>query len=106
MTFRRVASHAMAALLLTAHSAAAVVSLEPASTAGKPVVLFASGMVLQRDMPVPVWGRADAGESVTVTFDGQMKNTVAAGDGTWRVVLDPLAAGGPHVMTIEGTNTI
>jgi sialate O-acetylesterase len=106
MIVRRVASLAIVALLLTAHSAAAVVSLEPESTAGKPVVLFASGMVLQRDMPVPVWGRADAGESVTVSFDGQVKNTVAAGDGTWRVVLDPLAAGGPHTMTIEGTNTL
>ncbi len=96
----------MAALLLTAHSAAAAVTLEPESTAGFPLVPFASGMVLQRDMPVPVWGRADAGESVSVTFDGQTKNAVTAGDGTWRVVLDPLTAGGPHTMTIEGTNTI
>jgi sialate O-acetylesterase len=91
---------------LAAGDCAAVVSFEPESTAGKPVVLFASGMVLQRDLPVPVWGRADAGESVTVSFDGQTKNAITAGDGTWRVVLDPLAAGGPHTMTIEGTNTI
>ena len=30
--------------------------------------LFQSGMVLQRNQAVPVWGWADAGESVTVTF--------------------------------------
>jgi sialate O-acetylesterase len=96
----------MVGLLLTASSASAAVSLEPVAVTGNPAVLFGSGMVLQRDMPVPVWGRADPGENVAVTFDGQTKNATTAGDGTWRVVLDPLAAGGPHTMTIEGTNTI
>jgi sialate O-acetylesterase len=94
------------ALLLTARSAIAAVSLEPITGGVNPAVLFGSGMVLQREMPVPVWGRADPGENVTVTFDGQTKNAVTAGDGTWQVVLDPLGAGGPHTMTIEGTNTI
>jgi sialate O-acetylesterase len=103
---RRLASLLFAALTLTAHSAPAVVSLEPAVHGEGTAVPFASGMVLQQDMPVPVWGRADAGENVSVTFDGQTKNAVTGGDGAWRVVLDPLAAGGPHTMTIEGTNTI
>ena len=33
--------------------------------------LFSDHAVLQRDKPVPVWGRADAGEKIVVTFAGQ-----------------------------------
>lgn len=63
-------------------------------------------MVLQRDVPAPVWGWADPGENVSVSIGAQTKQAVTAGDGTWRVVLDPMPAGGPHQLTIEGTNTI
>jgi len=94
------------ALALLVRPAVAEVSLEIATPVGIPRVLFADGMVLQRDMPVPVWGLADPGEDVSVTIAGQTKSTVTAGNGTWRVELDPLVAGGPHEMTIAGTNTI
>ena len=40
--------------------------------------LFSDHMVLQRDAPVPVWGRGDAGEKVTVEFGGQTKSATAA----------------------------
>lgn len=48
-------------------------------------------MVLQRNKNVPVWGGATNGQTVTVSFAGQVKNTVAA-DGKWKVELDPIAA--------------
>ena len=54
--------------------------------------IFGSQMVLQRDMPVPVWGWADAGEEVTVTFRDQSKSAKANADGKWTVVqqgMDP-----------------
>ena len=35
--------------------------------------IFGNNMVLQRDVKVPVWGWADQGEEVTVTFNGQTK---------------------------------
>jgi len=54
--------------------------------------LFSDHMVLQRDMPVPVWGTADPDFDVTVEFAGQKKETKADGDGKWRVTLDPLKA--------------
>ena len=54
--------------------------------------IFGDGMVLQRDMPVPVWGTAAAGEAVTVEFAGQKKSAMAAADGKWKVTLDPLKA--------------
>ncbi len=67
---------------------------------------FATHMVLQRDMKVPVWGQATAGEAVTVEFAGQKKTTQAAGDGKWRVDLDPLTTSADsRTMTVTGANT-
>ena len=43
---------------------------------------FADGCVLQRGVSVPVWGRADPGEKVEVTFGGQSIGTTAGADGT------------------------
>jgi len=55
-------------------------------------VLFSDHMVVQRDKPVPVWGWADPGESVTVNFAGQQKTAAAGPDGKWMVRLDALTA--------------
>jgi sialate O-acetylesterase len=67
---------------------------------------FTHHAVLQRDQPIPVWGTADAGEQVTVTFDGQRKTGTAGADGRWLIKLDAHSAGGPYEMTVAGTNTI
>ncbi len=68
--------------------------------------VFASNMVLQRGMPVPVWGWADAGERVTVAFEGQTKTAVPDADGRWIVKLDALSPGGPFTMTVKGKNEL
>ncbi len=47
--------------------------------------LFADHLILQRDAPVPIWGWADPGEAVTVTFAGQRKAAAADASGNWRV---------------------
>jgi sialate O-acetylesterase len=63
-------------------------------------------MIVQQDKPVAVWGWAGKNEPVTVVFNGQEKKTVAAADGTWRVVFDPLKAGGaPLEMTVRGAKS-
>lgn len=49
--------------------------------------IFADHGVLQRDVPVPVWGWATAGKEVTVEFAGQSKKTVSDEDGRWFVEL-------------------
>jgi sialate O-acetylesterase len=54
--------------------------------------LFQDHAVLQRDKPLPVWGKADPGERVSVTFHGQQAAAVAGPDGRWTVSLDPIAA--------------
>ena len=68
--------------------------------------IFSDNMVLQRDQAIRVWGRADAGEKVTVTLAGKKAATTAGADGKWAVRLDALAAGGPHELTVTGNNTL
>jgi sialate O-acetylesterase len=93
-------------LLGPARPAAADVSMTVDVASGMPPALFSNGMILQRELPVPVFGKASPGEMVTVTFNGQVKATTTGGDGKWSVELDPMPAGGPFDMTIEGNNTI
>lgn len=69
--------------------------------------LFGDSMVLQCDMPVPVWGWADPGEDISVVFAGQTKHTKADQDGRWLVKLDALAANSETTaLTISGQNKI
>jgi sialate O-acetylesterase len=68
---------------------------------------FTDHMVLQREMPVPVWGWADAGEQVTVSFAGQKKSTAAGADGKWRLDLAALTASAEsREFTVSGKNQI
>lgn len=69
--------------------------------------LFRDGAILQRDKPVPVWGTADAGEKVTVSFGDQTVGTTASTDGRWMVVLDALAASAtPAELVATGKNSV
>jgi sialate O-acetylesterase len=52
--------------------------------------IFGDHMVLQERSRLPIWGWASPGEHVTVSFSGQQMTTVTAGNGTWRVDLDPV----------------
>lgn len=68
---------------------------------------FQDHAVLQRDKPLPVWGRADPGERVTVEFKGQRVGTVAGPDGRWIVYLEPVAVSvEPAELTVTGKNTV
>ena len=63
--------------------------------------LFQSGMVLQRGKAIPVWGKAEAGETVTVRFNKKDFTTTADADGNWRVDLPKMKAGGPYELSIN-----
>lgn len=54
--------------------------------------IFTDHMVLQRDLPVTVWGQGQPGERVTVEFAGQRQPATVDKDGRWQVALKPLAA--------------
>jgi sialate O-acetylesterase len=72
----------------------------------KPNSLFTDGAVLQHGIPVNVWGTANDGEKITVTFAGQKVSTVANG-GQWKVTLKPLkVCAEPRTLTITGENTV
>ena len=66
-----------------------------------------SHMVLQRDMPIPVWGWADAGEKVTVSLDDETTTATADADGRWQVSLPAMKADGrTHSLSVSGKNTV
>ena len=68
--------------------------------------IFGDNMVLQQQLPVPVWGWATSGTEVTVTFAGQTVKGRAGGDGKWLVKLGKLkAASEPQTLTIEADGT-
>lgn len=71
----------------------------------RPHPLFTDNAVLQQGTDIPVWGWADTGEAVTVSIGGSSASTVAR-DGRWMVRLRPIAAPGPHTLTMKGRNTV
>jgi sialate O-acetylesterase len=68
--------------------------------------LVASGMVLQRDTEVKIWGWADPQEKITLQFDKKQFSVSADAHGNWSILLAPVAAGGPHTMTLQGNNIL
>ena len=70
-----------------------------------PVVL-SDGVVLQRHLPIHIWGSAAPGESVTVSLKQQSKATAADFTGRWHIYLSPEEAGGPFELVVKGTNTL
>ena len=68
--------------------------------------LFTDHAVLQQGRPVPIWGRAADGETVTVAFAGQTVSTVAQ-NGRWSVRLKPLKATAEgRTLEVRGRNTV
>ena len=69
--------------------------------------LFQDHAVLQRDKPLPVWGRAAPGEHVTVAFHDQRVGTTTGADGRWMVYLGAVATSAePAELVVTGTNTL
>ncbi len=72
--------------------------------------VLSSGMIVQRETPVKLWGMADPGEEIVVKVTtarnktvGPKKGvtTVAGKDGRWQVEFPALKAGGPYTVTIN-----
>ncbi|HEY1902678.1 MAG TPA: sialate O-acetylesterase [Terracidiphilus sp.] len=85
---------------------AAMLCLFAVLTASAQVTLpkvLSSHMVVQRDLPVHVWGMATPGETVSVSFRGETRATTAEPTGRWSVYLKPGSAGGPFELTVNGT---
>ncbi len=69
--------------------------------------VLGDSMVLQQNQKIPIWGTADAGETVTVSFQKQKLTVAADAVGKWRVDLKSLKADfTPQTLTIAGKNKI
>lgn len=88
-------------LLVTCGSAVLAGQPAPAIELGAP---FSDNAVLQRQMPVPVWGWSKPGAEVTVEFSGQKKTATTGKDGKWILKLDSMEANAtPQTMLVSSS---
>ncbi|MCC7434261.1 MAG: hypothetical protein IT363_06215 [Methanoregulaceae archaeon] len=68
---------------------------------------FSSNMVLQRQTEVTIWGTADPGEQITLRATWGATGKATADDkGQWRAKLKTGPAGGPHELSVSGSNSL
>ena len=67
-------------------------------------LLYSDNMVLQRNIPLPITGTANAGEKVVVKIANQKLTTTTGTDGKWKVTLAPLAVGEKFTLNISTKN--
>ena len=65
--------------------------------------IFSDHAVLQRETSVPVWGWGVPGSTVSVqgSWNAKAVRTVVGLDGSWRLMLPTVAAGGPYTLTVS-----
>jgi sialate O-acetylesterase len=68
--------------------------------------LISDHMVLQQNAPVRIWGKANAGEQVRVSFRNQTVSTRADSQGRWEAYLHPMQPGPAATLRVQGENTI
>jgi len=69
--------------------------------------IISDHMVVQTDASVPIWGWAEPGEEVTVSFAAQSKTAKANADGKWMVKLDQVKTSDqPQTLSVKGKNTL
>ncbi|MFN3304783.1 MAG: sialate O-acetylesterase [Roseateles sp.] len=64
--------------------------------------VFGDHMVLQREQPIRIWGRASPGQTLTVELAGRKASATVGADGRWSATLPALKAGGPHALRVQG----
>lgn len=64
--------------------------------------LFSDHMVLQRQLPIPIWGKASPGSSISVFLDNLVAESISDADGNWMVTLPEMEAGGPFRLVVRG----
>jgi sialate O-acetylesterase len=68
--------------------------------------LISDHTVFQQGREIPIWGSADPGERIDVTFAGRTASVNADSDGHWAVRLPVMTAGGPFVLQVRGKKTV
>ncbi len=62
--------------------------------------IFSDHMVLQQNADVKIWGTAEVGDVLVVTFDKQTIEVAADDKGRWSAQIKTPSAGGPYEITI------
>ena len=68
--------------------------------------VISSNMVLQRNEPIKIWGWADKGEKVSVTFNGKKVAAKRISADKWEAIFPATKEGGPYEIIIVGKNRI
>ena len=68
--------------------------------------LLNDNMVLQREMPITIWGWAKPNEKVTASIGKASVSAITDANGQWSVKLPKMKAGGPYQLTVAGVNTL
>jgi len=69
--------------------------------------IFNHDMVLQRDLKAPIWGWAESGEAIEISFGEKTLKTTADAKGNWKVEIGPLSANSQgQKLSIKGKNLI
>jgi len=63
-------------------------------------------MVLQRDVPVTIWGWASPGEKISILLNRKKISARADNNGRWKTSLPATKAGGPYTIELSGKNKI
>jgi len=80
----------------------AIVTALPVHAQIKPHRLISDGMVLQREMSIPIFGNgARPSIPLEITFRGQTFQHIATAEGSWEVMLPAQQPGGPFEMVIR-----
>jgi sialate O-acetylesterase len=71
----------------------------------KLAAVFTDNMVLQRKQPIQIYGTANGGDAIEVTFKQQKKNAIADQYGKWRIIFPAMTQGGPYEMSVQSKET-
>jgi sialate O-acetylesterase len=93
--------HRAATIIATAILCANLSSSAAVPNSFRLPTLVGDNMVLQRGIPVPVWGWAKPGTTVTVALLGKSDTATADKSGRWQAKVGPYDAGGPFDVTIS-----
>ncbi|HLV62164.1 sialate O-acetylesterase [Galbibacter sp.] len=67
--------------------------------------LISDGMVLQREIPLKIWGWSKSQDTIEIKFNNSNYQAIADNTGNWATTLPPIEAGGPFQMTISSSDS-
>lgn len=86
---------------ITVLLAAIMLTTFPTKAALKLPAIFADNMILQRAMPLRVWGVATAGVSVSANLNNQTTSAITDKNGNWQATFKSMIAGGPYTLKVS-----